>query len=170
MGAGLRGGERCPADCRPEAGGLWLCLIPAQDENPRSPGNSALGLQSSVVAEGGGGQGARPAGRGEDLTGTICCGHEGCMGKEAGALASQGGTALAACLAHLDSSACPCQSTSPGSLPNSPTRYNLLASASDVPSAPEECAVHLFFTLKKKSGITYTQQSTNFKTLLDELL
>ena len=58
----------------------------------------------------------------------------------------------------------------PGSLPNSPTRYNLLASASDVPSAPEECAVHLFFTLKKKSGITYTQQSTNFKTLLDELL
>lgn len=102
-----------------------------------------------MVAEGGGGQGARLAGRGDDLTGIICCGHKGCVGKEAGALASQSGIALAACLVHLDSSACHCLSTSPGSLPNSPTMYNLLASASDVPSAPEECAVHLFFTLKK---------------------
>lgn len=71
-------GRGAQLDCSPEAGGLWLRLIPAQDENPQSPGNSALGLQSSV------------AGRGDDLTGTICCGHEGCMGKEAGALGFPG--------------------------------------------------------------------------------
>lgn len=71
VGAGLRGGERCPADCRPEAGGLWLCLtVPTQDENPQSPGNSALGLQSSVWLREGVGRG--PGRQGEDLTGTIC--------------------------------------------------------------------------------------------------
>lgn len=158
MGIEHRGGERCPAGlCRPEAGGLWLHLIPPQEESPQSPGNSAPGLQSSMVAEGGCGQGASAAGRGDDLTRTICCGQEGCMAggvweKEAGAPGLPGWPCLGIPISCTSTPALPPAPASSSPVPQGHSLTtplavsNLLTSASDVPSAPEECSVYLFFT------------------------